>query len=832
MSETTKNGEASSDISQWLENELANSSGDASKRNVASSSSMPVRSPASDVSSWLEKELQAPGQQEEEKDDESGDDEYDEMAKWMMETIKEESNPGEIPVGAPHVSDEEWKIYEIDVKTDSLPPISKSGWLQKRGRANNSYKRRFCELRGNVLYYYHSEKKNEGKGEDKRGEINLLRAEIQAEREEKGDRMVRKKDFLHYIDAEAARKRGVWIEGEEVRKCMNHTCQRKFGLHWRRHHCRYCGRVFCSECITTGRGRKLINQPSRVEKQGYEGVKICHQCAVLPATRMTEKLENSSQKKTSTLPSRRKVVQSNDDINQGGALDSSFEDSTKYNSAPIERSSDKPAQLPASFLEELQKPIAGTSDLLETPTIETDTPAQLPSEWMERLSTQGLSSENEKMKASPKSSTENATADGNSNLANISRSLDSKETPANDYEARKANSIKRRKNRAYRQTYTKISTKQLDVVFADKTKQDEEKKSKIQANADEGEDDGPPIEQISSVQDEQGLQKGGIPENTPRSKWDTVIFSVHPQGLTRRYKFQAESPEICKEWVRVLLLHSKKHAKSILKKQPGEQEIEPGRTTRSGLGSFIGKKSQAEIKLEPNIRDKHLRFASKNHYYDGGGKGIRSKATKDGFVRTGYLAKVGMQIRTWHVRFFALRGNMLTYFRISGDTKQQRGTIWLRGAEVCKVDNAPVGWRGAKEDTDDDATPTLTPTSENNNSRLSGFHSRNPTKHIVANFRNSQDFGASPNGDAKNARRRSSIHARQISADSLEPNVRKEKTRYVYEFLIKTRQQPKAKHGNEVHISKLKKGRKYHVRASSRRDRREWIKAIKFAASQ
>jgi len=175
---------------------------------------------------------------------------------------------------------------------------------------------------------------------------------------------------------------------------------------------------------------------------------------------------------------------------------------------------------------------------------------------------------------------------------------------------------------------------------------------------------------------------------------------------------------------------------------------------------------------------------------------------------------------------------MLTYFRISGDTKQQRGTIWLRGAEVCKVDNAPVGRRNTREDMDDDTTPTLTPTSENNNSRLTSFHSRNPTKHIVANFRNSQDFGAAPNGDSKLPRRRSSIHARQISADSLEPNVRKEKTRYVYEFLIKTRQQPKAKNGNEVHISALKKGRKYHVRASSRRDRREWIKAIKFAASQ
>ena len=45
----------------------------------------------------------------------------------------------------------------------------------------------------------------DGQGEEKRGEIKLLNAHVAAEIEAKGDRMVRKGDFLHYVDAEAAR---------------------------------------------------------------------------------------------------------------------------------------------------------------------------------------------------------------------------------------------------------------------------------------------------------------------------------------------------------------------------------------------------------------------------------------------------------------------------------------------------------------------------------------------------------------------------------------------------------------------------------------------------
>jgi len=41
---------------------------------------------------------------------------------------------------------------------------------------------------------------------------------------------------------------------------------------------------------------------------------------------------------------------------------------------------------------------------------------------------------------------------------------------------------------------------------------------------------------------------------------------------------------------------------------------------------------------------------------------------------------------------------------------------------------------------------------------------------------------------------------------------------------------PTAKHGDDVHYSCLKPGRTYTMRAASRRDRREWIKAIQAAA--
>eukprot|EP00954_Amorphochlora_amoebiformis_P023852 1362453-Amorphochlora_amoeboformis.AAC.2 len=162
-----------------------------------------------DLMKWLDKELKQPSKNmaanHEEEDSGPEEDTFDPMS-FLMKHINEENAGEDIPVDAPFVSDEEWKTIEVEVVKGSQLPIAKAGWLQKRGKNYQAYKRRFCEIRGTKFYYFHCEAhKANGHGEDKRGEINLTNATITPVTEEKGDRMVRKKDFLHYVDAAAAR---------------------------------------------------------------------------------------------------------------------------------------------------------------------------------------------------------------------------------------------------------------------------------------------------------------------------------------------------------------------------------------------------------------------------------------------------------------------------------------------------------------------------------------------------------------------------------------------------------------------------------------------------
>ena len=38
----------------------------------------------------------------------------------------------------------------------------------------------------------------------------------------------------------------IWIPSKNINKC--YTCKAQFGLLKRKHHCRICGRIFCSYC--------------------------------------------------------------------------------------------------------------------------------------------------------------------------------------------------------------------------------------------------------------------------------------------------------------------------------------------------------------------------------------------------------------------------------------------------------------------------------------------------------------------------------------------------------------------------------------------------------
>lgn len=49
--------------------------------------------------------------------------------------------------------------------------------------------------------------------------------------------------------AAAARKHPKWISDADADCCMLECGSGVFGMMWRRHHCRYCGWVICSNCF-------------------------------------------------------------------------------------------------------------------------------------------------------------------------------------------------------------------------------------------------------------------------------------------------------------------------------------------------------------------------------------------------------------------------------------------------------------------------------------------------------------------------------------------------------------------------------------------------------
>jgi hypothetical protein len=62
-----------------------------------------------------------------------------------------------------------------------------------------------------------------------------------------------------------------WVPDHAQQRCL--SCEESFHIARRRHHCRYCGRLFCSACL-----------PYEVPlpELGYQGpVKVCTGCAQL-----------------------------------------------------------------------------------------------------------------------------------------------------------------------------------------------------------------------------------------------------------------------------------------------------------------------------------------------------------------------------------------------------------------------------------------------------------------------------------------------------------------------------------------------------------------------
>lgn len=72
--------------------------------------------------------------------------------------------------------------------------------------------------------------------------------------------------WLPEMKSMESKPRAYWEADELVDRCP--TCSASFNLFVRRHHCRNCGGVFCSECTTC-----------RVKLSGYENSeRVCHHC--------------------------------------------------------------------------------------------------------------------------------------------------------------------------------------------------------------------------------------------------------------------------------------------------------------------------------------------------------------------------------------------------------------------------------------------------------------------------------------------------------------------------------------------------------------------------
>mmetsp|Transcript_16719 Transcript_16719/g.24978 ORF Transcript_16719/g.24978 Transcript_16719/m.24978 type:complete len:1181 (+) Transcript_16719:58-3600(+) len=60
-----------------------------------------------------------------------------------------------------------------------------------------------------------------------------------------------------------------WVADDKVKNCEK--CNKKFGMFTRKHHCRFCGHIFCSKCTKT-----KMDLP---EEMGYDGPqKVCEAC--------------------------------------------------------------------------------------------------------------------------------------------------------------------------------------------------------------------------------------------------------------------------------------------------------------------------------------------------------------------------------------------------------------------------------------------------------------------------------------------------------------------------------------------------------------------------
>ncbi|XP_029213819.2 pleckstrin homology domain-containing family F member 2-like isoform X1 [Acropora millepora] len=116
----------------------------------------------------------------------------------------------------------------------------------------------------------------------------------------------------------------VWVPDSEASTCMN-CLKSKFTALNRRHHCRKCGGVVCSNCST-----KKCLLPSQSSKP----LRVCDRCyKVLATVKVTA---DQGQKKQKTVPSQPQKVKKPEEDSTSGEENSEDDDLVADISAPLE----------------------------------------------------------------------------------------------------------------------------------------------------------------------------------------------------------------------------------------------------------------------------------------------------------------------------------------------------------------------------------------------------------------------------------------------------------------------------------------------------------------
>lgn len=85
--------------------------------------------------------------------------------------------------------------------------------------------------------------------------------------------------------------RDFWMPDESCRLCYD--CESQFTLFNRRHHCRLCGRVFCSKC--TSNWIPMLSSQQNISPEDWDKIRVCNFCFKLWEQGMTAPAENGTQ---------------------------------------------------------------------------------------------------------------------------------------------------------------------------------------------------------------------------------------------------------------------------------------------------------------------------------------------------------------------------------------------------------------------------------------------------------------------------------------------------------------------------------------------------------